>query len=194
MYAIVGLGNPGIEYGATRHNVGFEVIERLAYDHGISMTKRKHKALVGEGIIGREKVILVQPQTYMNGSGESVQEIINWYKIPFEKLIVIYDDISLEVGDLRIRMKGSAGGHNGMKNIIAHVGTQEFPRIRIGIGAKPPGWDLADYVLGRFSKEEIKKIVPAIVLASEAVEKIICDDLQSAMNCYNQRRKGPAIE
>lgn len=194
MYAIIGLGNPGMQYATTRHNIGFEVIERVAHDQGISITKRKHKALLGEGTIGRERVVLVQPQTYMNLSGESVQEIVKWYKIPPAQVIVIYDDVSLEVGDLRIRGKGSAGGHNGMRSIISHLGTEEFPRIRIGVGEKPPGWDLADYVLGRFSKQELELIIPVITLASEVVEKIISDGLQYAMNRYNQRRKGPAIE
>ncbi|NMA85196.1 MAG: aminoacyl-tRNA hydrolase [Epulopiscium sp.] len=194
MYAVVGLGNPGLKYEGTRHNIGFEVVEYLASRQNIEINKGKHKGLIGEGKIHGKKVVLVQPQTYMNLSGRCVQEVAQWYKILPERVIVVYDDISLDLGDLRIRGKGSAGGHNGMKDIIAHLGTQDFPRVRVGIGEKPPRWDLADYVLQRFSKQELEIVSPTITLASEAIEEIIKDGLHQAMNVYNQKRKGPSVE
>lgn len=187
MYAVIGLGNPGLQYAATRHNVGFEVIERLAYENNINVSKKKHHALIGEGIIGGEKVILVKPQTYMNLSGQSVIEIMSWYNLDEKRIIIIYDDISLPIGLLRIRIKGSAGGHNGIKNIIAHLKSQEFLRVKVGVGEKPPGWDLADYVLSRFSKEEIKEMVESIKMASDAVETIIKESPDKAMNQFNQK-------
>lgn len=152
MKIIVGLGNPTKEYAGTRHNVGFSVIYNISDAYNIPVETKKHKALIGKGIIEGEKVILAMPQTYMNLSGESVRELMDYYKCDLSDLIVIYDDISLDVGKLRIRAKGSAGGHNGIKNIIAQLGTQEFTRIKIGVGEKPAKMDLADYVLGRFSK------------------------------------------
>ena len=153
MYIIAGLGNPTKQYEGTRHNVGFDVIDRIADEYNISVETRKGKALTGTGIIAGRKVLLAKPQTYMNLSGESLRALTDFYKIDVEtELLVIYDDISLEPGQIRIRKKGSAGGHNGIKNIIAHLGTQEFPRIRIGVGEKPARMDLADYV------SEIKKI------------------------------------
>ena len=158
MYLIAGLGNPTKTYEGTRHNVGFDMIDVLGNKFGIDVTTKKHKALVGRGIIEGMRVILAKPQTYMNLSGESIREIADFYKIEPENIIIIYDDISLDVGRLRIRKKGSAGGHNGIKNIIAHLGTQEFPRIKVGIGEKPEGWDLADYVLSKYSKEEQKAL------------------------------------
>ena len=147
MYLIAGLGNPSKTYEGTRHNVGFSMIDVIGNKFDIDVTTKKHKALVGRGVIDGMRVILAKPQTYMNLSGESIREIADFYKIEPENIIIIYDDISLDVGQLRIRKKGSAGGHNGVKNIIAHLGTQEFPRIKVGIGNKPEGWDLADYVL-----------------------------------------------
>ncbi|HOQ17288.1 MAG TPA: aminoacyl-tRNA hydrolase [Defluviitaleaceae bacterium] len=187
MYAVIGLGNPGLQYAATRHNVGFEVIERLAYENGIKVEKRKHQALIGEGIIGGEKVILAKPQTYMNLSSQSVIEIMNWYKLDNKHIIIIYDDISLPIGFIRVRTKGSDGGHNGIKNIISCLNSQEFLRVRVGVGEKPPGWDLADYVLSRFNREEIEEIVQSIKIASDAVETIIKEGPQKAMNQYNQK-------
>ena len=155
MYIIVGLGNPERKYAGTRHNIGFSAITAISDAYSISMDIKKHKAVCGKGMIAGNKVLLAMPQTYMNLSGESVRELVDFYKIdPEEELIIIYDDIALAPGKLRVRAKGSAGGHNGIKNIIAHLGTQQFSRIRIGVGEKPAGWDLADYVLGRFPAEE----------------------------------------
>ena len=157
MFIIAGLGNPTKQYEGTRHNVGFEVIDRISEKYNIDVDAKKHRALIGKGIIQGKKVILAKPQTYMNLSGESVRSLLDYYKVDEEhELIVIYDDISLDVGQLRIRAKGSAGGHNGMKNIIAHLGSQVFPRIKVGVGEKPAKYDLADYVLGHFSKGEAK--------------------------------------
>ena len=185
MHLIVGLGNPTKQYEGTRHNVGFETIDRIAAENQIRVEEKKHKALYGSGYIEGEKVILAKPQTFMNLSGESVRELSDYYKIPAENIIVIYDDISLDVGKLRIRAKGSAGGHNGIKNIIAHLGTQEFTRIKIGVGEKPAKMDLADYVLGHFSKEEQPVIRESADRAREAVCEIITHGAASAMNKYN---------
>ena len=188
MKIVAGLGNPTKEYEGTRHNIGFSVIDKLADKYNIGMQEKKHKAICGKGMISGEKVILLKPQTYMNLSGESIADAVNFYKLdPEEDLIVIYDDIDLDVGRLRIRAKGSAGGHNGMKNIIAHLGTQVFPRIRIGVGEKPKGWDLADYVLGRFSKEEEPVVREALEKAAKACSEIITEDVTSAMNKYNNK-------
>ena len=152
------------------------------------MDIKKHKAICGKGVIEGQKVLLAMPQTYMNLSGESVRELVEYYKIdPEEELIVIYDDINLAPGKLRIRPKGSAGGHNGIKNIIAHLGTQIFPRIRVGVGEKPKGWDLADYVLGRFSREEEPVIREALEKTTKACCEIITADVTSAMNKYNNK-------
>ena len=154
MYLIAGLGNPTKEYDKTRHNAGFSVIDVLADRYRIDVSEKKHKALCGRGVIEGQKVLLLKPQTFMNLSGESIRAAADYYKIAPEEMVVIYDDISLEPGQLRIRLKGSAGGHNGIKNIIANLGTQDFPRIKVGVGAKPPRMDLADYVLGRFPKSQ----------------------------------------
>ena len=155
MFLIVGLGNPGRKYEKTRHNIGFDTVDVIADRYGISIREKKYKALVGTGVIEGTKVLLAKPQTYMNLSGESVAEIVNFYKLdPESEMLVIFDDISLAPGNLRVRKKGSAGGHNGIKSIIAYLQTQNFMRIKIGVGEKPKGWDLADYVLGHFSKEE----------------------------------------
>ena len=188
MYIIVGLGNPERKYDGTRHNIGFSALTVLADTYGISMDIKKHKAVCGKGVIEGQKVLLAMPQTYMNLSGESVRELVDYYKIdPEEELIVIYDDINLAPGKLRIRPKGSAGGHNGIKNIIAHLGTQVFPRIRVGVGEKPKGWDLADYVLGRFSREEEPVIREALEKTTKACCEIITADVTSAMNKYNNK-------
>lgn len=187
MYVIVGLGNPTREYTATRHNIGFDAVTRIADDYNIALNIKKHRAICGKGYIEGQKVILAQPQTYMNLSGESVRELMDYYKITTEELIVIYDDISLDVGQLRIRAKGSAGGHNGMKNIIAHLGTQEFPRIKIGVGDKPKGWDLADYVLGRFPNEEQEMVREVLKKVSDATKIIVSDGIDAAMNQYNKK-------
>lgn len=185
MKIIVGLGNPTREYAGTRHNVGFSVIYNISDAYNIPVETKKHKALIGKGVIEGEKVVLAMPQTYMNLSGESVRELMDFYKCDLSDLIVIYDDISLDVGKLRIRAKGSAGGHNGIKNIIAHLGTQEFTRIKIGVGEKPAKMDLADYVLGHFSKEEQAVIRESADRAREAVCEIITHGAASAMNKYN---------
>lgn len=187
MYIIIGLGNPGREYQATRHNIGFDVITRLSDDYGIPLDFKKHKAVCGKGMIEGEKVILAQPQTYMNLSGESVRELMDFYKTSNNEIIIIYDDISLDVGQLRLRGKGSAGGHNGIKSIIQHLGTDEFPRIKFGVGDKPKGWDLADYVLGRFPEDDQPFVRDAIKKSSEAVKTILKDGMETAMNVYNRK-------
>ena len=186
MYIIAGLGNPERKYDGTRHNIGFSAITALADKYNISMDMKKHKALCGKGVIEGQKVILAQPLTYMNLSGESIRELVDYYKIdPEDELIIIYDDINLAPGRLRIRAKGSAGGHNGIKNIIAHLGTQEFNRIRIGVGEKPKGWDLVDYVLGRFAAEEEPVIREALQKTIEACVVIMNEDIRAAMNQFN---------
>ncbi|MBC2578127.1 aminoacyl-tRNA hydrolase [Peptostreptococcus russellii] len=185
MYIIIGLGNPGKKYEHTRHNAGFDAIDKLAEKYNIKMDKLKHKALIGEGRIGTEKVVLVKPQTYMNLSGESIVSICQFYKPEFDKVIVMYDDIDLDVGKLRIRKKGSAGSHNGMKSIIKCIGTQEFPRIRIGVSKPPEGWDLADFVLSRFPKEQQGDLEESFERAVLTVEEIIDSGIESAMNKYN---------
>ena len=177
MFIIAGLGNPTLQYEGTRHNVGFDVIDMLADRYNISVDGRKGRALVGKGIIEGQKVLLVKPQTYMNLSGESLREL------------VIYDDISLDVGQLRIRKKGSAGGHNGIKNIIANLGTDVFPRIKIGVGEKPKKYDLADYVLGHFSKEDRELMEEGYDRADHAVGMILNGEIEAAMNQYNRKVK-----
>ena len=189
MYIIAGLGNPTREYEKTRHNVGFDTIDVLADKLNTSVDEKKFKGLYGKGIIAGEKVILLKPQTFMNLSGESVREAADFYKVDPEHIIVIYDDISLDVGQLRIRKKGSAGGHNGIKNIIAHLGGQVFPRINVGVGEKPPKWDLADYVLGHFSKEEQEQMEEGYEHAVCAVKEIVTGNIEAAMNEYNRKKK-----
>lgn len=185
MYIIVGLGNPTKDYVGTRHNVGFAVIDKLADEYNISMDIKKHKAICGKGMIAGHKVILVKPQTYMNLSGESVREVIDFYKVTAEDILIIYDDISLDVGKLRLRPKGSAGGHNGIKSIIAHLGTDSFNRIKFGVGDKPKGYDLADWVLGRFPKDQQNAVDAVIQEACKAVETILSDGIEAGMNKYN---------
>ncbi|MCI8455195.1 MAG: aminoacyl-tRNA hydrolase [Lachnospiraceae bacterium] len=188
MYIIAGLGNPGKEYENTRHNVGFMALDALADKLGADISERKHKALCGRAVIGKEKVILLKPQTYMNVSGESLRAAAEYYKLSPKQVVVIYDDISLEPGQLRIRARGSAGGHNGIKSIIAHLGTQEFPRIKIGVGAKPPQMDLADYVLSRLGQGERKLLETASKEAAEAVCEILTEGIESAMNTHNKKK------
>ncbi len=188
MFVIVGLGNPTNEYAGTRHNVGFDVIDTLADKYNISVTERKSRAFCGKGIIAGQKVLLVKPQTYMNLSGESVRGIVDYFKIDTEaELLVIYDDISLDVGQLRIRKKGSAGGHNGIKNIIQHLGSNVFLRIKVGVGEKPKEYDLVDYVLGHFSKGEKEIMEEGYKHAVEAIEVILQGDIEAAMNVYNKK-------
>ena len=190
MYIIVGLGNPERKYAGTRHNIGFSAITAISDAYGISMDIKKHKAVCGKGMIAGNKVLLAMPQTYMNLSGESVAELVNYYKIDEEhELLVIYDDISLDVGQLRIRKKGSAGGHNGIKNIIANLGTDVFPRIKIGVGEKPKKYDLADYVLGHFSKEDRELMEEGYDRADHAVGMILNGEIEAAMNQYNRKVK-----
>lgn len=188
MYIIVGLGNPSKEYEGTRHNVGFDVIDAIADKYNISVTDRKNRAFCGKGIIAGQKVLLAKPQTYMNLSGESVRGLVDYYKIDEEtELLVIFDDISLDVGQLRIRRKGSAGGHNGIKNIIANLGTNGFQRIKVGVGEKPKEYDLADYVLGHFSKAEKEQMEEGYKHVIEAVELILQGEIDTAMNQFNKK-------
>ena len=188
MKLIVGLGNPDKQYDNTRHNIGFAAIDMLADKYGINVTEVKHKALLGKGVINGNKVILVKPMTYMNLSGEAVRAVIDYYKVDEEEeLLVIYDDISLDVGQLRVRKKGSAGGHNGIKNIIAHLGHDTFKRIKIGVGEKPKGYDLADYVLGHFSKEDFTVLKEGMERVDGAVNLILEDNIDDAMNRYNTK-------
>lgn len=191
MYIIVGLGNPGKEYNNTRHNIGFDVIDKLAELENIDVLEKKHKAVIGKGYVAGQKCILAKPHTFMNLSGESVRELIDYYKVDEkDELIVISDDISLDVGQLRIRKKGSAGGHNGLKNIIAHLGHDTFVRVKMGVGEKPKGWDLADYVLGHFTQEERKVEDEAAARAADAIRMIITEDADVAMNEYNRKVNG----
>ena len=186
MLIIAGLGNPGKEYENTRHNAGFMVMDALAEKIGADISEKKHKALCGKGVIGGEKVILMKPQTYMNSSGESIRAAADYYKVDPEDILIVYDDISLAPGQLRIRAKGSAGGHNGLKSIIYRLNSDTFPRVKMGVGApKHEDYDLADFVLGRFTKEEIPVMEDAIVKAEKAVAEIIKNGVQSAMNKYN---------
>ena len=190
MYIIAGLGNPTEQYAGTRHNVGFDVIDTLADKYNISVEGRKNRAFIGKGIIEGQKVILAKPQTFMNLSGESIRGLVDYYKIdPETELLVIYDDISLDVGQLRIRKKGSAGGHNGIKNIISHLGTDVFPRIKVGVGEKPKGYDLADYVLGHFSKEDRSIMEEGYENAVEAIKLFLAGEIDAAMNEYNRKAK-----
>lgn len=189
MYIIAGLGNPSKEYKNTRHNIGFDVIDTLADKYRIDVTTIKHKALVGKGIIEGEKCILVKPQTYMNLSGQSLIDVCQFYKIdPESELIVIYDDIALDVGAIRVRKNGSAGGHNGMKSIIQQLSTENFMRIRMGVGEKPKDYDLADYVLGHFSGAERKLMDEAAVNACDAIKMILTDSIEKAMTAYNKKK------
>ena len=188
MFIIVGLGNPTNEYAGTRHNVGFDVIDAIADKYNISVTERKNRAFCGKGLIAGQKVILAKPQTYMNLSGESVRGLVDYYKIDEEaELLIIYDDVSLDVGQLRIRKKGSAGGHNGIKSILQHLGSSVFMRIKVGVGEKPKEYDLADYVLGHFSNEEKEIMADAYKHAAEAVEMILQGEVDGAMNTFNKK-------
>ena len=189
MYVIAGLGNPGREYEGTRHNVGFMTLDALADKYNIDVREKAFKGLIGKGVIEGNKVILVKPQTYMNLSGDSVSALVNFYKLdPMEDLIVVFDDISLAPGNLRIRKKGSAGGHNGIKDIIAKTGTDQFARVKVGVGEKPAGWDLADHVLGRFSPEDREKFDDAVKEAVDAVTLMVQDRTDEAMNRYNRKK------
>ncbi len=181
MYVIVGLGNPGPKYARTHHNVGFDVVDILSQKHKIPIKKSKCKALVGEGVIGGERVALCLPQTFMNLSGESVTGLVQWYKPEYDQLIVVYDDVDLPFGKVRVRAQGSAGTHNGMRSIIYLLGRDDFPRVRVGIGRPPDGWDLADYVLAHYeTQEERETAFAAYTKAAEAVEILITDGMARA--------------
>lgn len=193
-FVVAGLGNPGPKYEGTKHNIGFDVVERLGKKYNIEMNKFKHKALIGDGTIAGRRVLLVKPQTFMNLSGESIREIVNFYKIPQDHFVVIYDDTSLPVSGVRIREKGSHGGHNGIRNIIAQMGTDEFCRIKVGIGEKPNGWDLADYVLAKFDKDDLPMIEQGADKAVNAVELILSRGIMDAMNRINQKPKAQKKE
>lgn len=186
MYVILGIGNPGKKYEGTRHNIGFIAMDYIETYFGIKINKIKHKALIGEGTIAGEKVILVKPQTYVNLSGESLRELCAFYKIPVENVIVICDDVSLDVGKIRIRRKGSDGGHNGLKSIIYQMKSDEFIRIKMGVGAPPEHYDLADWVLGKFTKEEIAHMSKATdVVVEEIIPMILTKGIDTAMNGFN---------
>ena len=190
MYLIVGLGNPGKEYDNTRHNIGFWAIDYIAEQMGVSVEEKKFKGKTGKGMIGGEKAVLLKPQTYMNLSGESIRQALDFYKMDEKiELIVLFDDVSLDVGQLRIRKKGSAGGHNGLKSIISHLGHDEFRRIKIGVGEKPKGYDLADYVLGHFSKEEQTLMTQTVKHVEQAVKVILAEGIENAMNQYNKKQE-----
>ena len=184
MFVVAGLGNPGRKYEKTRHNMGFWAVDRLAEKNDIKIKKIKHKALIGDGIISGEKVLLVKPQTYMNLSGESLREIVDYYNVDLSRLLVIYDDFDIEAGSLRIRKKGRAGSHNGMKSIINQLGSQDFPRIRVGIGASG-GLEWKDYVIGRMSEREARLLEHTADRAADAVQCILEKGIDRAMNEYN---------
>ena len=189
MYIIAGLGNPGQKYEGTRHNIGYRVLDELAKKYDINILESKFKGLIGKGMIQGEKAILIKPLTYMNLSGECIGEAVSYFKIDeTAELIVVADDINLDVGQIRIRKKGSAGGHNGLKNIILHLGSENFIRVRMGVGDKPVGYDLADYVLGHFKREEEELLSESRENAVLAIETIISEGPDQAMNLYNQKR------
>ncbi len=185
-YIVVGLGNPGSKYQNTRHNIGFETLDYIAEKNNVSVTKAKFSALYGVWETDGKKIMFLKPQTFMNLSGEAVMQAAKFYKVPAENIIVIYDDISLDVGKMRIRQKGSAGGHNGIKSIISHIG-QEFPRIKMGVGQKPhPDYDLADWVLGKFTDSEKKLLSERFEDVHNAVKLMANGDIQKAMNAYSK--------
>ena len=189
LFVIVGLGNPGKEYTASRHNAGYLAIDRLMDRYGIKLSSKKFDGLSGRGTIDGRKVMLVKPTTFMNNSGRCVKKIVDYYKLdPANDLVILYDDIDLEPGMMRVRTKGSAGSHNGMKSVIQHLKTQEFARIRIGVGTPPPQMDLVDWVLGKIPKEEIPMIRDVCDDICEAVPMIIAGDTESAMNRYNRKK------
>lgn len=187
-YLVVGLGNPGSQYEATRHNVGFRAVDALAKEAGVKIDRAKFQALTAQVTVGGVRVLLMKPQTYMNLSGVAVKQAADFYKVPPERVLVLFDDIDLDVGRLRIRRNGSAGGHNGIKSIISSLGSQAFPRIKIGVGAKPhPDYDLADWVLSRFTLAEQKLLDPAIEHAAEAVPVIFTQGIERASSQFNRK-------
>lgn len=190
LYLIIGLGNPGLRYANTRHNVGFDTVDYLSHKLGIKVARVRHKALVGEGMTEGKRIILAKPQTFMNLSGESVREIVDWYKAPLVNTILIYDDADLQPGRIRVRPRGSSGTHNGMKSVIYQLQSDEFPRVRIGIGKQPENWDLADYVLSKFDDDQRKIVNESIKRAAEAVLTILKSGITEAMNMYNKEAQG----
>ena len=189
MYLIVGLGNPGAKYAHTRHNVGFDVLEALSRKLGVSISRERDGALIGECFVGGQKVILAMPQTYMNLSGESVMPLANYFKIPPENLMVVYDDIDIPQGHIRIRKNGSAGTHNGMRSIVGLLGYENFPRLRVGVGQKREGYELADWVLGHYIGEEQEVADKAFALAADAIVDYIQNGIDSAMRTYNTKKE-----
>ena len=185
MQAVIGLGNPGFKYSKTKHNVGFDTIDIIAKRHGVKIKKKEHKALVGECMIGENKVLLVKPQTYMNNSGEAVRAIVDYYKLDISDIIVISDDLTLDIGVLRLRKKGSAGGHNGLKSIIKCLGSEEFARLRVGIGKVPPEWEIIDYVLSRFDRKDRAAVKETMEAAADAIECALTDGLDKAISTFN---------
>lgn len=183
MILIVGLGNPGKQYEQTRHNIGFDVIDYMANKYNIDVNREKFKGLCGEGFIENKKVILLKPLTYMNLSGESIRELANFYKLENDEIIVVYDDISLDIGKLRIREKGSAGGHNGIKSIIQNLGGDKFPRVKVGVGQHKD--NLVNHVLGKFSKEDREHVEKVIPVVSDAITEIVKNDAKESMNKFN---------
>ena len=188
-WLVVFLGNPGLKYRSTRHNAGFLAADAVERDCGVSIDRLRFHALTAQAELGGQKVLLMKPQTYMNSSGESIRAAADYYKVDPEDILIVYDDISLAPGQLRIRAKGSAGGHNGIKSIIAHLGTQEFPRVKVGVGEKPARMDLADYVLGHFSKEEQATMDDAVKEAADAVCEIVNVGIAQAMNDHNRKKE-----
>ncbi|NCC78079.1 MAG: aminoacyl-tRNA hydrolase [Clostridia bacterium] len=183
MYLIAGLGNPGKDYEHTRHNAGFMVLDRLAEKLGIQFDRNKFKGKVAEGRIGSEKVVLLKPQTFMNLSGESIREAADFYKLLPEEVLLVFDDVSLEVGKIRIRKKGSAGGHNGIKSTILHLATENFPRVKVGVGA--PRQDMVKHVLGKFTEEEVQRMDQSLSASRDAVIAILENGIDSAISEYN---------
>ncbi len=195
MYLIAGLGNPGKAYEETRHNIGYKTVDAIAKNKGITVNKNQHRGLIGTYTQKGEKILLVKPITYMNLSGLCIREVIEYYKIPLEHILIIYDDIDFDIGEVRIRAKGSAGTHNGMRSIVEHLKDDRFARIRIGIGKKPSRWDdLADYVLSKFLEEEQSIMSDAIKTAAKAVDYFTTNGIDFAMNRINQRKKKPVKE
>ena len=189
MYIVVGLGNPGNEYARTRHNVGFDVIDVIGEKQNIRLTKNAMHGLIGEGFAGGEKLVLVKPQTFMNLSGQCVTELVSWYKPEMDHLMVVYDDIDLPLGKLRMREKGSAGTHNGMRSIVGLLGYENFPRLRVGVGQRRPGYELADWVLGHYLPgEEQQTADAAYALAADAIIEYITNGIESAMCKYNTKK------
>lgn len=194
-YLVIGLGNAGEKYKNTRHNVGFEVVDILAHRLNIKISKRKSEGLIGEGIYHNKRVVLVKPQTFMNNSGRCIAPLVQWFKAEMSQLIIVYDDIDLPEGQLRVRKSGSAGTHNGMRSVIAHLGKQDFPRVRVGIGKKPEGWELADWVLSKYQSSEAEKVAfESYESAADAIQLFLDEGIENAMQVFNRKEKKGNIE